>query len=400
MRALFCVVSEKGHLNPAIGPAQWLETEDVKVAFYAPFDIREQLDRAGRFHFLGPHVDAPSDDVRRGAAFADNVRDRAWLRRWIHTLLIGNVADQVIAIQRAIQDWQPDVIIIDPLMYAAAIAAHQQGLPWVSLSNSLNPVVPDTLQSELLDTVTGLATERDELLADYGMQAQFRSCDILSPHLTLAFSTEAFTGPAPSGVTLVGPARVKGPRGDEPPMDWNRLDPDLPLVYMSLGSQIYYQPELFAKVIDVLSTTSVQLLISASELKDAPEFPETGPRTLVMRYAPQLAILRRARLFINHGGANSVMEALTCGVPMILSPLCNDQFHQAYFVECAGVGRHLDLRRAQRATIARTIQQLLANGPERRQAVCVAESYQRDGSAEAARLIIELASESPPERAS
>jgi zeaxanthin glucosyltransferase len=87
-RILFCVVPEKGHVNPCIGPAQHLQAADCEVAFYAPADISAQLEGAGDFTFLGPRETPERHDLSRGASFAANIRDAAWLRRWIHTLLI------------------------------------------------------------------------------------------------------------------------------------------------------------------------------------------------------------------------------------------------------------------------------------------------------------------------
>ncbi|MEB2604029.1 glycosyltransferase [Burkholderia cenocepacia] len=392
-RILFCVVPEKGHVNPCIGPAQHLRAAGCDVAFYAPADISDQLDGAGGFAFVGPRETPERHDLSRGASFAANIRDADWLRHWIRTLLIDLAPAQVDGIRAVLREWQPDVVVIDPLLYAAAIAAELEGLPWVSMSNSLNPVLPDDLDSELLRTVRWLAPERTRLFARYGLDARFRGCDVLSPHLTLAFATDALVGAPPAGVELVGPAMPSGPRGDETAFPWERLDADRPLVYMSLGSQLYYHPDLFAKVIDATRATSAQLVLSVGELVDSDLLPAGDARVIAVRYAPQLALLRRTHAFVSHGGANSVMESLACGVPMLLSPFCNDQFHSAHFVERAGAGCVLDLQQAGVADITDALERLLRAGPLREHAARIRDSYAaRDGSAQAARLISALAS--------
>jgi UDP:flavonoid glycosyltransferase YjiC (YdhE family) len=398
-RILFCVVPEKGHVNPCIGPAQQLQATGYEVGFYAPADISSQLESAGAFAFLGPREQSEHHDLSRGASFAANIKDPAWLRHWIRTLLIDAAPDLVDGIRSVLRQWRPSVVVIDPLLYASAIAAELEGLPWVALSNSLNPVLPDGLDSELLRTVQELEPARNRLFARYGLSARFRGCDILSPHLTIALATEALVGEPPEGVRLVGPALPSGPRGDEPPFPWERLEENLPLVYMSLGSQLYYQPEIFAKVIRAMRTMSVQLVLAVGELAGTRLLPELDERVIAVRYAPQLALLKRTHAFITHGGANSVMEALAFGVPMLVSPMCNDQFHSAFFVEAAGAGCRLDLHRATEQAIAESVERLLQPGPIRDRAAQVGGTY-RDGSAEAARLISELASGSRPATAS
>lgn len=406
-RILFCVVPEKGHLNPCIGPAQHLRDAGFEVAFYAPVDIGAQLAGAGGFAFLGPREVPERHDLSRGASFAEQIRDADWLRRWIRTLLIDLAPEQVDGIRAVLRDWRPEVVVIDPLLYAAAIAAELEGLPWVAMSNSLNPVLPDDLDSELLRTVRWLAPDREALFARYGLAARFRGCDILSPHLTLAFTTEALVGAPPPGVALVGPAMPSGPRGDETAFPWERLDPARPLVYMSLGSQLYYHPDLFDKAVEAVRGTPAQLVLSIGELIDsdwrpghAHGAPAGDADVIAVRYAPQLALLRRTHAFISHGGANSVMEALASGVPMLLSPFCNDQFHSAHFVEQAGAGSRIDLERASVAELRAAIARLLQPGGARERAARIRESYARDGSAEAARRISALVSGSRPATAS
>ncbi len=399
-RILFCVVPEKGHLNPCIGPAQHLREAGCEVAFYAPADISAQLTAAGGFALLGPRHALERHDLSRGALFAQKIHDGPWLRDWIRTLLVDEAPAQVDGLRAVLRQWRPDVVVIDPLLYAAAIAAELEGLRWVAMSNSLNPVLPATLDSELLRTVAQLAPARERLFARYGLQAQFRGCDVLSPYLTLAFTTEALAGTPPPGVELAGPSLPLGPRGDEPAFAWDRLRADLPLVYLSLGSQLYHHPEVYAKVVRAMQTRPLQGVLSVGELHGSALLPPACANALMVPYTPQWALLRRADVFITHGGANSVMEALACGVPMLLSPLCNDQFHSAWFVEQAGAGRRLDLLSASAAQIGLAIDAMLASDDCRDAARRIAASYRRDGAAQAARRIIALAAESHPATAS
>jgi zeaxanthin glucosyltransferase len=393
-RILFCIIPEKGHINPYIGPAQHLQAAGHEVAFYACNDISEQLDRAG-LSFIGSRGPGHAADLRRGAAFAAHVRDPAWLRQWIKTMLLDGVPPEVESLHELFRRWRPTLVAIDPMVYAAAIAAQLEGLPWAALSNSLNPVLPDKLDSELLATVRWLAPERARLFAGYGLNADFRGCDLLSPHLTVAFTSAEFVGRAVPGVELVGPSLPLHRRGDEAALDWERLDPAAPLVYMSLGSQIYYQPTMFRKVIEAVSGSGMQLVLSAAELLGSDQLPPLPAEVHAVRYAPQLTLLQRAAAFITHGGANSVMEALACGVPLLISPLCNDQFHQAHFIEAAGVGRRLDLEQVSPQRIRSVLEELIAAGSLRQRAAAIAASYRRDGAAEAARLLSALAAGSP-----
>jgi UDP:flavonoid glycosyltransferase YjiC (YdhE family) len=57
--------------------------------------------------------------------------------------------------------------------------------------------------------------------------------------------------------------------------------------------------------------------------------------------APQVGLLRRAALMINHAGTQSVKECLYFGVPMVGVPLLNDQPEIARLIEHHGVGRTL-----------------------------------------------------------
>ncbi len=66
---------------------------------------------------------------------------------------------------------RPHVITRDPMVYAAPIVAHGAGLPRVALSSSLNSVLPEGFDSELLSTVRALEPARARLFAAHGLEA-------------------------------------------------------------------------------------------------------------------------------------------------------------------------------------------------------------------------------------
>jgi UDP:flavonoid glycosyltransferase YjiC (YdhE family) len=166
-RILFTTIPEKGHINPMIGPAAHLQERSNEVAFFASCDISEQVERAGLRTVAGlPPAPLPAD-ANRGETFARQVRDAAWLRTWIKRLLIDAAESQIKPAVEAIAQFRPDIIVTDPMTYAAAIAAHAAGVPWVALSNSLNPVLDD--RCEAICSIPSRGWRRIEPRSSQGM---------------------------------------------------------------------------------------------------------------------------------------------------------------------------------------------------------------------------------------
>ncbi len=87
----------------------------------------------------------------------------------------------------------------------------------------------------------------------------------------------------------------------------------------------------------------------------------------------------------------SVMEAIVAGVPMLISPMCNDQFHQAYFIDRAGIGCVEDLIAAPVERIADRLRHLLTSPEIRSKMSAVSQTYQTNGAVTAADLVANLA---------
>lgn len=120
-----------------------------------------------------------------------------------------------------------------------------------------------------------------------------------------------------------------------------------PIVYVSLGSFLSVRSDVLALVAEALRGlcapdghgARVALASGSTPRADLGPIP---PSWLVREVLPQVTILRRAALAVSHAGNNSVTEALTAGVPMLLLPFSTDQFAGAAALEDAGFGAVLD----------------------------------------------------------
>jgi MGT family glycosyltransferase len=388
-RVLILTLPEKGHYHPFLGPAGALTEAGADVAWTAPRDIRAPLAAAGFHHVLVPAGTPEPSAENRGAALAALLREPLRLRAWIRALLVDAVEAEIEPLRQLLREHGPDVLVIDPMAYQGAIAAHLEGLPWVGWSTSLNPVMPPELDSALVRDIAALAEARQALFRRHGMDPAFRISDVLSPYGTAVFTTEALVGPAPPGVHLVGPSLPLRPRG-EAALDLGFAD-GRPLVYASLGSQAYHQPAWFARLFEAAAGLPVAVLAAMGEL--AGELHAGAPSNVkCVEFAPQLEVLTRARALVTHGGANSVMEALSFGVPLLMSPICNDQPHNLMLVERRGAGARLNLGTASVAQIRAALAAAIEPGPMRAAAAALAQSYgQRSGAHGAAALVLACA---------
>ncbi|OLT08758.1 glycosyltransferase [Kocuria sp. CNJ-770] len=136
---------------------------------------------------------------------------------------------------------------------------------------------------------------------------------------------------------------------------------DRPVVYVSLGSFLSVRGDVLARVAEALRGLDVRVALAAGATPPAALGPVPAD-WLVRGSLPQVTLLRRARAAISHGGNNSVTEALTAGVPLLLLPLSTDQFAGAAALETAGLGTVLDPNAVTAAEIREATAALLDDG--------------------------------------
>lgn len=397
-RVLMISLPEKGHFNPLVGVAQWLRRADHHVGWLCIPEPSPQLAKLDVETVRLSGLRAPEGEARvtNGEALAKLVRDRPAMRKWLRMMLLEGVDELVEPLRQALRAFRPQAIALDGMIYPAVIAAELERVPYAGVSSALTLLEPTDFANRHLENVRTFAADRDALFARYGLKQSFRTCEALSPRLNTIFATEALVGaaaPVPPATYLVGPSVPLEDRGDAPVSSLaGRLD-GKPIVYASFGSQLSWQPELFTVIAEAAAPLDVRLVLSAGELAGSEVIARLPGDVLALSYVPQLEVLERAAAFVSHGGANSVMEAMTAGVPMLLLPMCNDQPLQAYYLQKSGAGLAFDPDGLTVERCRDALARLLAAGnPYRATAERIRDSYRsRNGAREAAERIAALA---------
>ena len=222
-----------------------------------------------------------------------------------------------------------------------------------------------TLEPGALASNDAFAETGDVLLLNYPEELH-------APDRTALLPRHAFLG-----------SSVRSEEPDEEVEAWLARD-GAPVVYVSLGSFLSVRSDVLSRVAEALRSLDVRVALAAgSTSRD-----ELGPipaSWLVRAELPQVTILGQAVLAISHGGNNSVTEAMTAGVPLLLLPLSTDQFAGAAAIEAAGLGEALDPNAATPAQLRTAAEHLLALAP--------------DASARLARLSLDLTRDPGPRRA-
>ena len=163
-----------------------------------------------------------------------------------------------------------------------------------------------------------------------------------------------------------------------------------PIVYISFGTLMHADKRFWKKLIGAFANKRVEVICSVGSEKLARSLGDLPPNVRVFSKVPQLTVLRRAALFVTHGGMNSVNEALYNGVPMIVLPFGLDQPLVGRELQRRKLGRVIAPQELTSERLWRTAKELLRN-PEAREARLAIKRKARasGGNREVTRRILE-----------
>lgn len=172
------------------------------------------------------------------------------------------------------------------------------------------------------------------------------------------------------------------------PFPWERLD-GRPLVYASMGTLVNRSERVFRTIAEACAGLDVQLVITLGH-KGA-DIPTGFPgNPIVVDYAPQLDLIKRAALYIGPGGMNTLMQSMAYGVPMVLIPVTYDNPGVAARAKYHGVGEFVPVNKLNARRLRTAIQTVLTDPSYRYRANKFAETIKEaDATARAADIVEE-----------
>lgn len=142
---------------------------------------------------------------------------------------------------------------------------------------------------------------------------------------------------------------------------WSSLN-SKPIVYASMGTVRCASKQVFETIAAACARFNLQLVMSLGGMDLTPSDIECAPAdAIIVHFAPQTEILRKAALCITHGGMNTVLDAVASGVPLVVLPVTDDQPGVAARVEWLGAGLSLPLRKLSIERLTERIETILSN---------------------------------------
>jgi zeaxanthin glucosyltransferase len=305
-----------------------------------------------------------------------------------------------------------DVLLVDQTEPGGGTVAEHLGLPFVTICNALllnresavpPPFTPWTTGNRWWQEVrnqVGYAISARALSPVTKVVARYRRLWNLPAHRTPedSFSKLAQISQQPAEFDFprrelpdcfhyAGPLRDQG--GAESAFPWHKLD-GRPLIYASLGTLQYSKENVFRCFAQACAELgNVQLVmahcggLSESAIASLPGDP------ISVVYAPQAALLERARLALTHAGLNTVLDALRFGVPIVAVPITYEQPAIAARVEWTGTGKSLPLTNLTVRRLRGSIREVLNNPAYTEHSQRMASAIRRAGGVAHAASIIE-----------
>lgn len=376
-RFLFVVPPLTGHINPTAAVGAELSARGHDVAWAGHPGTMEPLLPAGARVF--PVIDDAFDArLRADRDYWMGLRGAAALKFFWEEFLIPLAGAMLPGTADAVASFAPDVVVCDQQALAGAVAARRAGVAWVTSAST-----PAELLRPLADMRRVEEWISDQMTAFQRANGIDDPVDLrFSPALVLVFTTAALMGDI-SGFdgryAFTGPALTRRPdRGDFP---WTWLDPAREHLLVSLGTLNGPAGDRFCGVVtEALSGLGDEL----QAIVVGPSVPSAPDHILFTGHVPQLALLPRMSAVVSHGGHNTVCESLAHGLPLVVTPIRDDQPLVAQQVADAGAGIRLRFGRLRPAELRDAVQAVLGDSSYRAAAARIRDSFTAAGGAAAA----------------
>jgi len=299
---------------------------------------------------------------------------------------------------KATRNFHPDLFLVSNHLPWAGIDAWKTGVP-VIMSGCLIQSIPDSLSPPInSDTIPGstLATRIKvswewqklkimskvvERIAGLSTKKYVRNLAVASGYPVADIDFDALPWPRlvlpeliffPECFDFHRATPIKGLFHVEPSVDTERKDKDFPwekldgrpLIYCSLGTLITFKyraasRRFFQELLDAMEQRADLLAAVAIGSYLKPDEFRCPKNVILTDDAPQVALLKHARVMVGHAGSGCIRESIYYGVPMLVLPTAFDGHGNAARAVHHGLGLRADFFKVKSPELIHVIDKLL-----------------------------------------
>lgn len=400
-----------GHLNPMTALGRELQRRGHRVTLLGVLDAQANTIAAGLDFWAIAESECPLGTTAQSLAKLGKLNGLAALRYTIGVFQ-ESTALLLREVPAAIKKTGVEALLVDETISAGGTVAEFLGIPFVTVCNALVLKQEDSVppfftpwsynsawwvrlrNRASYSLLRRIAQPIREVIDDYRQQWNLpphsSSNDPYSKLAIISQQPAEFDFPRtalPQWFHFTGP--YSDSRGRQPAdFPFAKLTGQ-PLIYASMGTIQNRLIGVFQKIASACEGLDAQLVISLGGSASPESLPELPGEPLVVEYAPQLELLKKATLTITHAGMNTTLESLSNGVPMVAIPIANDQPGVAARIAWTGAGEFLPLSHLSVPKLQAAIKRVLTEDSYKQNAVRLQGAIHRAGGVSRAADIIE-----------
>ena len=375
----FCIPAH-GHTNPTLGVVKELVSRGHQVWYYSYNIMREKIESAG-----ATFISCDDYDTERNLSAKDSTRvgkDLAFSTK----ILVDTTLALDDKVCKEMAELKPDCIVADSMALWGKAVALKHGIPFVSSTTTfafnqhsakiMKQGIGDLFKMILAVPKTTKQIKRlqgkgypvknilDIIASDDNTHTIVYTSPEFQPCSETFSEKYAFVGPS------IRPASEKVEK---------RKDK---LIYISMGTVNNDMMSFYKSCISALTNTDYQVIMSVGNLVSIEDFGELPENISVYSHVDQIAVLKKADVFVSHCGMNSVSESLYFEVPLVMLPQTSEQKGVAERVSQLGAGIKVD--KLDGVSVMTAINKILSVDTYKQNAKKIAEGFKNSSGAKGA----------------
>lgn len=325
-----------GHVNPTIKLVKELKAAGNKIVYYCTEEFREKLEKAGAIYKSYPYEPIVEKDGRGDK--------EVLLRNAI------NLTDAVLgSVLKEEKDF--DILIYDSVLSVAEdikvrlnIKESYSLYTTFALSKNMMNRARSSGQSSpaFLESSSELFKEKTkEINEKYGikLKSMLEAMTDSRADRNIVFTSRHFQpleNEFDENFIFVGPSVTE--RGELTEFNIEKNE-EKKLLYISLGTIDNKKLDFYKTTFEAFGKADkIDVILSIGKNTNIDNLGKIPSNFKVFNYVPQLEVLKKADIFITHGGMNSSSEGLYNNIPLVVVPQFGDQFLVGRTVTALGAG--------------------------------------------------------------